>query len=236
MNQPQQSPFERYQSKPFFGSSHWWALGWISTLKSTARALDIGPGSGVLGQALHDRGIGDSSAVEIDPATREKLEGLYRQVAGTLDDLSVRTYDFVLLMDVLEHMSQPEEFLKRLLPLLNPGGTLLVSVPNIAHWSIRLSLLLGKFDYTDRGILDRTHLQHFTKDRIIGLLGRFPSLRVKEYSISIVPVELLLAEGVRKKKSVRLFLQFFGKLRRTLGSYLPGLCAYQHLIALEKVV
>jgi 2-polyprenyl-3-methyl-5-hydroxy-6-metoxy-1,4-benzoquinol methylase len=64
--------------------------------------------------------------------------------------------------DVLEHLARPETLLERIHGWLRPGGTLLVSLPNIANVSVRVSLLLGHFRYTDRGILDRTHLSFYT--------------------------------------------------------------------------
>lgn len=71
-------------------------------------------------------------------------------------------FDYILFADVLEHLRDPEAVLKRALPSLKAGGKVIVSVPNIANLVMRLSLLAGRFDYTERGILDRTHLRFFT--------------------------------------------------------------------------
>ena len=64
--------------------------------------------------------------------------------------------------DVLEHLRDPAAVLRRCIPALKESGKIIISVPNIANWIIRLGLLFGKFDYMDRGILDRTHLRFFT--------------------------------------------------------------------------
>lgn len=69
----------------------------------------------------------------------------------------------VVLADVLEHMRQPEQSLLRMRDFMNPGGYIVVSLPNAGNWRIMVSLLFGRFDYADTGILDRTHLRFFTK-------------------------------------------------------------------------
>ncbi len=60
--------------------------------------------------------------------------------------------------------------LKRLRPFLNPGGSFVISPPNIAHGSVRLALLEGRFHYQDTGLLDRTHLRFFTRGNIEEML------------------------------------------------------------------
>jgi hypothetical protein len=57
--------------------------------------------------------------------------------------------------------------LARLRPFLRPGGRLVVSTPNVANWAVRLSLLAGRWQYTDRGILDRTHTHLFTRRTLV---------------------------------------------------------------------
>ena len=61
--------------------------------------------------------------------------------------------------DVIEHLSDPLRIMRELNRHLAPGAVVIVSVPNVAHLSVRLSLLFGRFEYQDRGILDRTHLR-----------------------------------------------------------------------------
>lgn len=72
------------------------------------------------------------------------------------------TFDVVLLMDVLEHLREPAVVLARLKTLLNPQGRLIVTGPNVAYWAVRKDLLLGRWNYTEAGILDRTHLHFYT--------------------------------------------------------------------------
>lgn len=81
-------------------------------------------------------------------------------------------YDVIILADVLEHLKNPEEILKKAVEILNKKGYMLISIPNIAHWSIRRNLLLGKFDYTNNGLLDQTHLRFFTKKSFENLIKK----------------------------------------------------------------
>jgi SAM-dependent methyltransferase len=75
-------------------------------------------------------------------------------------------YQWIVLADVLEHLRQPDLLLAQCQKLLADDGRLVVSVPNVAHWSVRLALLFGRFSYTARGILDRSHLRFYTLSSI----------------------------------------------------------------------
>lgn len=82
-------------------------------------------------------------------------------------------FDTVLCLDVLEHMVDPWQVVHRLVTQhLAPGGTLVVTVPNIRHHTVVLPLLLkGRWQYEAAGILDRTHLRFFSRDSAVALLA-----------------------------------------------------------------
>jgi SAM-dependent methyltransferase len=82
-------------------------------------------------------------------------------------------FDVILCLDVLEHMVNPWGAVDRLVSrYLAPGGALVVSLPNVRHYSVVLPLLLqGRWDYQDAGLLDRTHLRFFTRDTALRLLS-----------------------------------------------------------------
>ena len=77
--------------------------------------------------------------------------------------LQSASFDAIVCGDLVEHLRDPRTTLERLRPLLRPGGRLVLSTPNVANWAMRLSLLGGRWRYTDRGILDRTHTHLFTR-------------------------------------------------------------------------
>jgi 2-polyprenyl-3-methyl-5-hydroxy-6-metoxy-1,4-benzoquinol methylase len=105
---------ERYQFKPFPGSSHFWVLEQIAALNpQTTAVLDIGAATGLIGKALHEHGFRNLTAVEIDPAARAELQTTYTQVEASIDPLTNNRYDLILLLDVLEHLPRPRHFFLR---------------------------------------------------------------------------------------------------------------------------
>jgi SAM-dependent methyltransferase len=92
---------------------------------------------------------------------------------GTLEDAMERcqgAFDVVLLADVLEHMPAPFELVSQALRCLQPSGHIVVSVPNAVHWSVRLMIARGRFQYEPFGILDATHLRWFTAESLLGFM------------------------------------------------------------------
>ena len=152
------------------------------------RVLDVGCSSGYLARPLSER--------------RNTIVGL---------ELDPGSFDVVLCGDVVEHLRDPVAALARLRPLLRPGGRLVVSTPNIANWAVRLSLLGGRWRYTERGILDRTHTHLFTRATLREALERagYEAVRI-DFSVP-VPGDSDLLDGAAYA---------VGRLR-------PGLFAYQ---------
>lgn len=81
-------------------------------------------------------------------------------------------FDLILALDVLEHLRDPADVLKRLVPLLESGGRVIVSVPNLSHHSVVRDLIFRRrFAYQEAGIMDRTHLRWFTESSAVGLMN-----------------------------------------------------------------
>src|SRR5262245_49400337 len=93
--------------------------------------------------------------------------------------------------DVLEHLVDPLGVLMGLNRFLSPEGAVVLSIPNVAHLWVRLSLLAGRFDYGDRGILDRTHLRYFTRRSFLEMLAR-ADLEVRELVATPAPLPLVV--------------------------------------------
>jgi SAM-dependent methyltransferase len=138
--------------------------------------LELGPASGYMTEALV-RASCIVDAVELNPADAAKAARYCRKmIVGSVEDpatLAQATgrYDIALMADVLEHLRSPEVVLAEVGRRLTADGEALVSLPNIAHWRMRLELLRGRFDYTDTGLLDRTHLRFFTLDGARRMFG-----------------------------------------------------------------
>ena len=158
-------------------SSHALVLGMI---EAGSQVLDVGCATGYLGAVLTERGC-RVTGVEIDPdAARAAREVLAEVLEADLDRddlgevLGARRFDVVVLADVLEHLHDPARALRAAVGLLRPGGSVVVSIPNVTHGSLRLALLAGTWRYTDTGLLDRTHVRFFDRDglRRAAALGR----------------------------------------------------------------
>ncbi len=224
------APHIRYQFKPFVGSNHWWVLRQLTQLPVSTRVLDVGSGSGAIGQALKMQGVTNLYAVEVDAEAREHVKDIYEEVASDISEFSGRTFDLILLLDVLEHVTDPQTLFSDAMKTLAPGGKVLISLPNVAHWSVRIPLLFGVFDYYDRGIMDRTHYQFFTRKRVRQFLRSGPPLKKCVFSSSIEPVELLLPKALWDNP----LFEAISKIRLAIAWALPGFFAYQHLILAER--
>jgi SAM-dependent methyltransferase len=93
--------------------------------------------------------------------------------------------------DVLDHLIDPLRVLVELDRALAPDGFVVISVPNIAHLYIRLTLLLGRFDYADQGILDDSHLRFFTARSLRALIGG-AGLTIDRFTATPAPVYQIL--------------------------------------------
>jgi len=131
------------------------------------RALDVGCAGGALGSHLLARGFSEVIGIEPVPAVAERARDRISEVlVGTFQSTDLAAlghFDLIVFGDSLEHMLDPWAALRQARTMLAPDGALLLSVPNIAHWSVLWrALKLGRWDYRDEGLLDRTHLRFFT--------------------------------------------------------------------------
>ena len=158
------------------------------------KALDVGAADGFLAERLTAQGW-SVTALERDPELAARARGRCKEVVvadlESAPPLLDGPFDAIVYGDVLEHLSDPGAVLRALNQTLAPGGTVIVSVPNVAHVWVRLSLLVGRFDHADRGILDRTHLRFFTRRTLLELL-RGAGLGVVELAVTPVPLPLVV--------------------------------------------
>lgn len=187
-------PDSHYEFKPFKYSSHYWILNVLRRETAPVAILDVGTASGYLGKVWRKNGH-FVAGIEYDAATAEKAREHYDtfQVADIerFEFPDRPEFDYIVFADVLEHLRDPAAVLRRCIPALKESGKIIISVPNIANWIIRLSLLAGKFDYMDRGILDRTHLRFFTLRSLKGLMSEI-SCDVVDAIPTPLPVQLVL--------------------------------------------
>jgi methionine biosynthesis protein MetW len=144
-------------------------------IPSGARVLDVGCGTGLLARILVDKCHAEVVGIEPDPvrAARAMARGLEVHVGHLTQEFirEIDPFEIVLFADVLEHLPNPQVMLLLSHGALKRCGAAIVSVPNVAHWSVRLCLLRGRFQHQEWGIMDATHLRWFTAESIKSLLA-----------------------------------------------------------------
>jgi len=193
--------------------------------------LEVGCSTGYISRILTQRNRCVVDGIEIDPEAAEEAKRYCRQVwVGSVEDegllsLIEEQYDVITLGDVLEHLVDPGGVLKRLPKLLSPDGYFLISLPNVASWPVRRALFFkGNFDYTESGVLDKTHLHFYTYHSIDRLIKEAEyALLQKEVIDATFPLESSLS-------GLRFFRRFVPLLRRHFVAKYPNLCALQLII------
>jgi 2-polyprenyl-3-methyl-5-hydroxy-6-metoxy-1,4-benzoquinol methylase len=165
------------------------ALALVST--HAGRVLDFGGGIGATAAALKHAGRAvhvvvadhvEDSLPEIDKVLRGDLE----QSAFIDTIIQAGPFDTILCLDILEHLRDPWMIVRNLTNALAVGGAIIVSVPNVNNRGILLPLLVrGKWELTDQGLLDRTHLRWFTKESLISMLDQ-PGLTVERVEPTMI--------------------------------------------------
>lgn len=208
------APYVTLREDPY--KTHGLLVGYCGPNK---RLLEIGCSTGYLSEALQRRGC-RITGVEIDAAAGAAAQRwCERVVIGDVETMDLAQlgsgYDVLLLADILEHLRDPVSVLRRLRPLLATDGYAVISVPNVANWAMRLGLLIGRWNYTERGILDRTHLRFFTRTTIQSTLADC-GFAIRTFDLSC-PVPLNPPVAV-------------SRLAHAIGQIRPSLFAYQFVI------
>ena len=159
------------------------------------KVLELGCGPGHMSRVLKEHLGCEVTGVEVDIEAAREAEKHCREViccdldraklSGYLGD---RTFDVIVMADVLEHLIEPERVLRQAKGLLREGGYLVISIPNVAYMGIVASLMSDDFPYSDLGLLDRTHMRFFTGPSFRRLLGS-KGFIIKEWQTYEVPVE-----------------------------------------------
>lgn len=192
----------------------------LALVGSGKRVLDVGCSSGYLARPLVEHGC-TVIGIERDEAAAESARSICEEVlVGDVETLELPfppgSFDVVLCGDLIEHLREPEAFLVRMRPLLRERGVLVLTTPNVANWSVRLGLLFGRWRYTERGILDRTHVHLFTRGTLVEAVER-AGYRVVELDYT-VPVPLVGSPAVER-------------VAHAVGRLRPPLFAYQFVVA-----
>jgi 2-polyprenyl-3-methyl-5-hydroxy-6-metoxy-1,4-benzoquinol methylase/GT2 family glycosyltransferase len=219
-----QEYFTHYPVKVSKYSSHYYVGQLVGTQRNV---LDLGCGEGAVAAELQSNG-NRVTGVDLlaEASNSEALEQYFRAdleegIEPVIDALQGKRFDCVLLLDVLEHLHRPERLLQQCHEVLEPDGELIISMPNVAHLSVRLLLLLGKFDYTQRGILDKTHLRFFTRKTARNLVSE-NGYEIRAEKFTVTPLELIFGMAAD-----RWLMKTMNRCLAVVTNLLPGLFAYQ---------
>jgi SAM-dependent methyltransferase len=187
---------EPYSFKPSPNSSHAIILDMVDDSRPR-RVLDVGCGPGWVAGELRRRG---HYVVGVDSVRYEGVESRVDEfyeadVEAGLPGAVDAEFDLIIAGDVIEHVRSPDRLMAQLARRLVNDGEVLASVPNFAHWYPRGRVALGLFDYDQRGILDRTHVRHFTR-RSFRRLVRESTLELIELRYSGLPLGAIGLDGL----------------------------------------
>jgi glycosyltransferase involved in cell wall biosynthesis len=207
----------QYKSKISFNSPQSIAFDYI---KNGTKVLDVGCGAGHLPAKLRNK---NCKVTGIDMYKPEKILHMDQFYRCDLNKegipVTIGKFDYVLLLDVIEHLHNPEKFIENLYEACKyaPQVKILASTGNIGFLPLRLMLMLGQFNYGKRGILDLTHSRLFTFKTFKKLFEQFgfEVLKVKG-----VPAPIPLV--IKRKKVSNFFMyinEFFIRIYKNLFSY-----------------
>ena len=206
----------------------------MSLIGRGSRVLDIGCGTGTMTHLIETELEAEVIGIEPNPARAEAARSLgLNVITGLFEPGIEKTYgkfDCVILADVLEHLEDPSSILHDAKSVLRSGGHLVASIPNVAHWTVRMALLRGNFDYTSTGIMDATHLRWFTRKTVETLF------RSADYDIDV----LTHTAGAWMRQYRSFPFSLIEQRRRAavvnwLAAHAHGLFACQHVISARPV-
>lgn len=203
----------------------------LGALKPARRVLEVGCHTGYFLEVLNKHGF-QAKGFEFDKEAIEvaKSKGLDVDWANAEDPRAFQVeskFDAILLLDVLEHLRNPEETLESMRNALSEKGRLLITVPNIAYWAMRKDLLFGKWQYTDSGILDRTHLRFYNLN---GWKKLFETTRYRVKQVAVAD-SMLICES--RLKRLPILGSFIEMIKKPLVQTFPNFFAISFFFELE---
>ena len=183
--------------------------------------LDVGCATGYLGAKAKTYNKNNYvCGIEISEIAAEMAKkSLDKVIVGNIEEIELpypeKYFDIIICSDVIEHLFEPKKFLKKIKAYLRTEGIMLVVMPNVVHYTIRLAVLKGKWNYQSHGILDYGHLRFFTKDTAIKIF------KDSGYSVekTIPYISLPFPINVLDRMLKGAFTQLFTKRTNTLFAF-----------------
>jgi SAM-dependent methyltransferase len=226
-----------------------WGLLRLWGKREGLRILDVGCGFATTSQYLQKLGndvTGVEESAEASTVAEQRIARVIR--ADLLVAEPDGLYDAIIFADVLEHVAWPVGVLRRYLQWLAPGGSVIISLPNVGLWSVRFAHLFGRWEYAETGVLDRTHLRFFTRRSarwLIDEAGLSPVRTAYNPGLvrPLVPFAKKLlakrsasadappppADALLKSRPYQIYLKTVYPLERAVTALWPGMLAFQML-------
>ena len=230
-----------------------WGLLRLWNGRRGLRVLDAGCGFATTSQRIQELGNDVTGIEESAMACEVASKRIGRVIQADLlhADLGQAQFDVIIFADVLEHVAWPVRLVRDYLRWLAPGGSVIVSLPNVGLWSVRFAHLFGRWEYEETGVLDRTHLRFFTRKNARWLLrecGLSPVAttynpgiirpfvpHAKRLLSSSETAEVQPADALMKSRSYRLYLKTVYPVERAVTSLWPGMLAFQMIYEAKRV-
>lgn len=192
----------------------------VKSVKEHKKVLDVGCADGNLARVISSKDC-EIVGIEIDKKAAKNAQKFCEEII-IADIESIRLsskyhgyFDYILFADVLEHIKDPLVVLKRFKKYLNQDGSIIISLPNVTNWKMRIKILLGNFEYEERGLLDSGHIRFFNEKSAKKLLD--------DAGLEIIKFDLTVGDAPIGAR----FFHFIGTLW-------PNLFAYQFLMIAKK--
>lgn len=235
-----------------------WGLLRIWGKRTGLRVLDAGCGFATTSARIEKLGNHVTGVEESSVACEVAAQRLSHVVNADLQgaDLGTAQFDVLIFADVLEHLPWPVGVLRRYLQWLAPGGSVIISLPNVGLWSVRLAHLFGRWEYEETGVLDRTHLRFFTRRTARWMLDQAGLEEIRAtYNPGIVRPFVPLAKKLLSERGAptaaapqtahdpaallnsrpyQLYLKTAYPIERAAASLWPGMLAFQMIFEAKR--
>jgi SAM-dependent methyltransferase len=225
-----------------------WGLLRLWGKRTGLRVLDVGCGFATTSERIQKLGNEVTGIEESADACEVAAKRVAHVVQADLQsaDLGDAQFDVLIFADVLEHLAWPVGVLKRYLRWLAPGGSVVISLPNVGLWSVRFAHLFGRWEYEETGVLDRTHLRFFTRKSVRWLVGEAGLSVVKTtYNPGLVRPFVPLAkkflsrgpsapDALLHSRPYQLYLKTAYPIERAVASLWPGMLAFQMIFEAKR--
>lgn len=205
----------------------------LRSIKENSVVLEFGAANGIMTKYMHDTLNCQVHIVEMNLEDGLRAAEFAESCYIGEEDGNVEKYkwfnqdikfDYIVAADLLEHLYEPWNVLKKAVYMLKDGGSILISVPNIANNALVLDLFNGKFEYRPLGLLDNTHIRFFTRSSLkkiveeAGLMiysemNTYCDVGFTEFKNSWFDLDEVVANAFKSRKEGNLY-QFVWELRK----------------------